>query len=108
MDMPSTRCCIWGGRGFVRFMPLVSLPGGSRHNRPSEALFLASAGSKLRFGFASLAWSCPRYAISDGGFALTLAGFGLFGEEVVGEGGDVGYIDGAVGVDVGDCFAVGF
>ena len=35
-------------------------------------------------------------------------GFGLFGEEVVGEGGDVGYIDGAVGVDVGDCFAVGF
>ena len=28
---------------------------------------LAAAGSKLRFGFASLAWSCPRYAISDGG-----------------------------------------
>ena len=38
MDIPSTRCCtIWDGRGFVRFMPLVSLPGGSRHDRPSEA-----------------------------------------------------------------------
>ena len=50
MDIPSTRCCtIWDGRGFVRFMPLVSLPGGSRHDRPSEALFLASAISKLRF-----------------------------------------------------------
>ena len=37
MDIPSTRCCtIWDGRGFVRFMPLVSLPGGSRHDRPSE------------------------------------------------------------------------
>ena len=35
-------------------------------------------------------------------------GLGLFGEEIVGEGGDVGYIDSAVGVDVGDCFAVGF
>ena len=41
MDIPSTRCCtIWDGRGFVRFMPLVSLPGGSRHDRPSEAPFL--------------------------------------------------------------------
>ena len=28
---------------------------------------LGFAISKLRFGFASLAWSCPRYAISDGG-----------------------------------------
>ena len=80
-----------------------------QNNRPSEALFLASAVSKLRFRLRlSLAWSCPRYAISDGTFALTLASLGLFGEEVVGEGGDVGYIDGAVGVDVGDCFAVGF
>ena len=32
-----------------------------------EALCSACAVSKLRFGFASLAWSCPRYAISDGG-----------------------------------------
>ena len=94
-----------------------------QNNRPSEALFLASAGSKLRFRLRlSLAWSCPRYAISDGGFAPRLRGgwqrggggseggasLGLFGEEVVGEGGDVGYIDGAVGVDVGDCYAVGF
>ena len=30
---------------------------------------LAAAGSKLRFGFASLA--CPRYAISDGWFAAS-------------------------------------
>ena len=73
----------------------------------SEALFLASAISKLRFRLR-LSLACSQYAISDGTFALTLVGFGLFGEEVVGEGGDVGYIDGAVGVDVGDCFAVGF
>ena len=98
------------------FTPRPTLRGSI--SRPSAAPSCAS-------GFASLAWSCPRYAISDGGFAASLArrvaarrgwqrggmggvGFGLFGEEVVGEGGDVGYIDGAVGVDVGDCFAVGF
>ena len=31
------------------------------------SVFFGLPGSKLRFGFASLAWSCPRYAISDGG-----------------------------------------
>ena len=86
----------------------MSLPVVACHNRP-RLIALGFAISKLRFRLRlSLAWSCPRYAISDGTFALTLAGLGLFGEEVVGEGGDVGYIDGAVGVDVGDCFAVGF
>ena len=46
----------------------MALPVDSCHDRPSTRLIsLASAGSKLRFGFASLAWSCPRYAISDGG-----------------------------------------
>ena len=30
---------------------------------------MASAVSKLRFGFASLAWSFPQYAISNGGAA---------------------------------------
>ena len=46
----------------------VSLPVDSRHNRPPRVIALASAVSKLRFGFASLA-CCPPYAISDGGFA---------------------------------------
>ena len=50
-----------------------------QNNRPSEALFLASAGSKLRFRLRlSLAWSCPRYAISDGGFAASLPDFLFF------------------------------
>ena len=74
---------------------------------PPRLIALGFTISKLRFRLR-LSLACPRYAISDGTFALTLASFGLFGEEVVGEGGDVGYIDGAVGVDVGDCFAVGF
>ena len=39
---------------------------GICHNRPR--LFRSGfAISKLRFGFASLAWSCTQYAISDGG-----------------------------------------
>ena len=42
----------------------------------SEAHLFDFAISKLRFGFASLAWSFPRYAISDGSFALGLAGGG--------------------------------
>ena len=47
-----------------------------QNNRPSEALFLASAGSKLRFRLRlSLVWSCPRYAISDGGFRPSLVGW---------------------------------
>lgn len=41
----------------------------SRHNRPSEALHSGYAISKLRSASPSLAWSCPRYAISDGRFA---------------------------------------
>ena len=70
MDIPSTRCCtIWDGRGFVRFMPLVSLPGGSRHDRPSEAPFLGLRRLQAALQASpSLAWSCPRYAVSDGEF----------------------------------------
>ena len=33
---------------------------------PLEAHRSGCAISKLRFGFASLAWSCTQYAISDG------------------------------------------
>ena len=39
---------------------------------PPRLIALAAAGSKLRFGFASLAWSCPQYAISDGWLAPRL------------------------------------
>ncbi|MDD5818400.1 MAG: hypothetical protein PUE05_07745 [bacterium] len=39
---------------------------------PPRLIALAAAGSKRRFGLRlSLAWSCPRYAISDGGFTAT-------------------------------------
>ena len=41
-------------------------------------VFFGLPGSKLRFGFASLAWSCPRYAISDGGFTATPPDFLFF------------------------------
>ena len=41
------------------------------------SVFFGLLGSKLRFGFASLAWSCPRYAISDGG----LTAIGAIGGE---------------------------
>ena len=42
----------------------------SCHNRPSEAHFLGSAISKLRFRLRlSLAWSFSQYAISDGGIS---------------------------------------
>ena len=80
---------------------------------------LVAAVSKLRFRLrlacmelstiCHLRWRVCRLACEVGGSEAGWgAGLGLFGEEVVGEGGDVGYIDGAVGVDVGDCFAVGF
>ena len=89
-----------------------------QNNRPSEAhhsrfryLQAALQASPRLHGeihdtpspMAGLRLACEAGGSEGGG-----AGFGLFGEEVVGEGGDVGYIDGAVGVDVGDCFAVGF
>ena len=35
---------------------------------PPRLTALAVPVSKLRFGFASLAWSCTQYAISDGGW----------------------------------------
>ena len=49
--------CIKGG---------MSLPVVACHDRPSEALHSGYAISKLRSASPSLAWSCPRYAISDG------------------------------------------
>ena len=92
---------------------------GICHDRPSEA-----HGSRFRYLQASprlhgvvhdmpspMAGLPPRLRGGwqrGGGGSEGGVGVGLFGEEVVGEGGDVGYIDGAVGVDVGDCFAVGF
>ena len=46
---------------------------------PPRLIALAFAGSKLRFRLRlSLAWSCPRYAISDGGFAASLPYFLFF------------------------------
>ena len=46
---------------------------------PPRLSALAAAGSKRRFGLRlSLAWSCPRYAISDGGFAASLPDFLFF------------------------------
>ena len=53
--------CIKGGI----FLPIILAT-----TDPPRLTALATAFSKLRFGFASLAWSCPRYAISDGGFAF--------------------------------------
>ena len=51
---------------------------GICHDRPSEAHRSGFAISKLRFGFASLAWSCTQYAISDGGGAATVGCGGGF------------------------------
>ena len=52
------------------------IPAGWIHTTtdPPRLMALAEAVSRLRFGFASLAWSCPRYAISDGTFALAFGG----------------------------------
>ena len=36
---------------------------------PLEAHRFGCGGLQAALGFASLAWSCSRYAISDGGFA---------------------------------------
>ena len=81
---------------------------GICHDRPSEA-------HRSRFHYLQAALQASPFACMPTICHLRWhfrfdfgVGFGLFGEEVVGEGGDVGYIDGAVGVDVGDCFAVGF
>ena len=49
---------------------------GAATTDPPRLFRSAAAFSKLRFGFASLAWSFPRYAISDGSFALGLAAGG--------------------------------
>ena len=46
----------------------VSLPGGGGATTdPPRLTAIALAVSMLRFGFASLAWCCPQYAISGGG-----------------------------------------
>ncbi|MDD6901711.1 MAG: hypothetical protein PUE25_07820 [bacterium] len=51
--------CVKGGI----FLPVVAC-----HNRPSEAHRSGCSFLQAALGFASLAWSCPRYAISDGRF----------------------------------------
>ncbi|MDD6832151.1 MAG: hypothetical protein PUE80_03200 [bacterium] len=38
------------------------------HDRPSEAHYSRYDYLQAALGYASLAWSCPRYAISDGGW----------------------------------------
>ena len=64
--------CVSGGASsvcFDRAEGWESVDVGGGLPQPTEALSLGYAISKLRFGFASLAWSCPQYAISDDGFA---------------------------------------
>ena len=49
---------------------------GICHNRPSEAQRFRFGGLQAALQASpSLAWSCPRYAISDGGFAASLCNF---------------------------------
>ena len=67
---------------------------GIWHDRPSEAHGFGFAISKLRFGFASLAWSCTQYAISDGGGAATVGcddGFAGAGAYLYGRVGSLEY-----------------
>ncbi|MGM9839518.1 MAG: hypothetical protein ACI307_05565, partial [Sodaliphilus sp.] len=62
---------------FVRFMPRVSPPvSGLLQPILSEAHCFGCGGLQAALQAApSLAWSCPRYAISDGGFAASLPDF---------------------------------
>ena len=59
-----------------------------------DSVFFGLPGSKLRFGFASLAWSCPRYAISDGGLAAIDAIDAMGAMSAMGAMGAMGGVDG--------------
>ena len=59
---------LWRWRGAAWVSRVVCLyPGGGATTDPPRLTAIAVAVSMLRFGFASLAWCCPQYAISGGG-----------------------------------------
>ena len=66
---------------------------GGCHNRPSEAHCCSLHCLQAALGYASLAWSFSRYAISDGGFGGTgwwlWRGVGLVFYDVIALGGEV-------------------
>ncbi|MDY4184827.1 MAG: hypothetical protein SOX83_02605 [Sodaliphilus sp.] len=65
--------------GIVRIKGGIFLPVETCHDRPSEAHRFGCGGLQAALQAApSLAWSCPRYAISDGGFAASLPDFLFF------------------------------
>ena len=56
--------------GIVRIKGGISLPDGFTP-QSTEAHRFGFGGLQAALGFASLAWSCPQYAISDGNACFT-------------------------------------
>ena len=76
---PKKNCAYRKQLGIVRIKGGIFLPVGICHNRPSEAHGFGCGGLQAALQAApSLVWNCPRYAISDGGFAASPPDFLFF------------------------------
>ena len=75
---PKKNCAYRKQLGIVRIKGGIFLPVGICHNRPSEAHGFGCGGLQAALQAAPSLACCPRYAISDGGFAASLPDFLFF------------------------------